>query len=150
MPKITITGNDDDPEEILSKQRQDDFEFFSRHGYKQPKKSSNKKDIEDIKKLISMPTKLDKKTKTSNVSRAMNLIDDIINEPKTKKYKDDIEDIEDIIKEVEKLSKKNPKALKKLVKADKEHLKYHPSEQDKKEAKIDKASLLLSSVRKKK
>jgi hypothetical protein len=55
-----------------------------------------------------------------------------------------MDDVKSIIKEVEKLSKKKPKDLKELVKADKEHIKYHPSEQDKKEAKIDKASLLLS------
>jgi hypothetical protein len=108
------------------------------------KKSSNKKDLEEIKKLITMSPEIKKKTKTSNVSRAMNLLDDIINEPKKKVYKNDMKDVEDIIKEVEKLSKKKPKALKKLVKADKEHIKYHPSEQDKKEAKVDEASLLLS------
>jgi hypothetical protein len=119
-------------------------EILENLGIKPTKKSNNKKDIKDIKKLISMTSELKKKAKTSNVSRAMNLIDDIVNEPKKKKYKDDMKDVEDIIKEVEKLSKKKPKALKKLVKADKEHLKYHPSEQDKKEAKIDEASLLLS------
>jgi len=115
---------------------------------KKPK--SNKKDIEDIKKLISMSPVMKKKAKTSNVSRAMNLIEDVIHEPKSKVYKDDMDSVEEIIKEVEKLSKKKPKDLKKLVKADKVHLKYHPSDQDKKEAKIDEASLLLSSVRKKK
>jgi len=91
-----------------------------------------------------MTTKIKKKNKTSTVSKAMNLIKDVINAPKKKVYKDDMKDVKSIIKEVEKLSKKKPKALKKLVKADKEHLKYHPSEQDIKEAKIDEASLLLS------
>lgn len=109
-----------------------------------PKSKSNKKDIEDIKKMISMTSTLKKKTKTSDVSRAMNLVDDVINAPKTKIYKDDMDDVKSIIKEVSKLSKKKPKELKELVKADKVHLKYHPSEQDKKEAKIDEASLLLS------
>jgi len=107
-------------------------------------KSNNKNDIDDIKKLISMSPKIKKKAKTSNVSRAMNLIEDVINAPKKKVYKDDMNDVKSIIKEVEKLSKKKPSELKKLVKADKVHLKYHPSEQDKKEAKIDEASLLLS------
>jgi hypothetical protein len=74
----------------------------------------------------------------------MNLIEDVIKAPKKKKYKDDMDDVKSIIMEIEKLIKKKPKDLKKLVKADKVHLKYHPSEQDKKEAKIDEASLLLS------
>jgi hypothetical protein len=124
-------------------------EILKNLGIKPPKKS-NKKDIDEIKKMISMTPELKKKTKTSTVTKAMKLIDEVIKAPKKKKYKDDMDDVKSIIKEVEKLSKKKPKALKKLVKADKEHLKYHPSEQDKKEAKIDKASLLISSVRKKK
>jgi hypothetical protein len=125
--------------------REDYLKWAKKYGSK-----SNKKDIDDIKKMISMTPELKKKTKTSAVTKAMKLIDEVIKAPKKKKYKDDMDDVKSIIKEVEKLSKKKPKALKKLVKADKEHLKYHPSEQDKKEAKIDKASLLLSSVKKKK
>lgn len=99
----------------------------------------NKKDIKDIKNLISMSPDKIKKTKLSNITRAVNLVSDMIHQPKMKKYKNDIESVDDIIKEVESLLKAKPKALKKLVKADKEHLKYHPSEQDKKELKIDKA-----------
>ena len=107
-------------------------------------KTSNVSRIMNVIEDVINAHKQNPKLKTSNVSRAMNLLDDVINAPKHKVYKDDSESVEDIIKEVEKLSKKKPKDLKELVKADKVHLKYHPSEQDKKEAKIDKASLLLS------
>jgi hypothetical protein len=97
----------------------------------------------DIKKLINdvskTPNKKSKSSKTLN--KAMDLAFDMARQPKGKKY-DDMEDVEHIIKEVSKLLKAKPSELKKLVKADKEHLKYHPSEQDKKELKMDKDILL--------
>lgn len=105
------------------------------------KKNKIKKDINE---LITTETKTRKKSKTSPLSKTINLVDDIINAPKLKKYKPILSEITDAIEDVDKLLKAKPKALKKLVKADKVHLKYHPSEQDKKEAKIDEASLLLS------
>jgi len=53
-----------------------------------------------------------------------------------------MEDVEHIIKEVYKLLKAKLSEIKKLIKADKEHIKYHPSEQDKKELKMNKDILL--------
>jgi len=46
--------------------------------------------------------------------------------------------------EMDKLLKTPLKGLKKLVKADKEHIKYHPSEQDKNELKMDKKVMQLA------
>lgn len=91
-----------------------------------------------IKKLLKevKSTKIIKpKNGTENISMIMNMVGDISKTPKHKKI--DTEGIKHQIEEVEKLLKASPKALKKLVKADKEHLKYHPSEMDKKELKLD-------------
>ena len=131
------------------KTREDIDKFILDNNIVKQSVSVNKK-IEKLIKEITESSKPKTKLKTSNVSRAMNLIEDVINQPKKKVYKDDMDDVKSIIMEIEKLIKKKPKDLKKLVNADKVHLKYHPSEQDKKEAKIDKASLLLKSPNKKK
>jgi hypothetical protein len=91
-----------------------------------------------IKKLIKEITETEihkPKKGTKNISMIMDLARDISKTPKHKKI--NTEGIEDQIKEVEKLLKAKPKALKKLVKADKEHIKYHPSDMDKKELKLD-------------
>lgn len=123
-----------------------------------PTKSNTQKDIKDlikdikkditkknIKKMIekvsNTPIKESKKSKTLN--KAVNLGFEMLSHPKGKKY-NDIEGVDDTIKEVSKLLKAKPSQLKKLVKADKEHIKYHPSEQDKKELKMDKKVMQLA------
>jgi len=107
------------------------------------KKDNTKKDIKKIlNEVKKTPIKKSKSSKTLN--KVMDLAFEIANQPKSKKYKNDVEDVKHIIKEVSKLLKAKPSKLKKLVKADKEHLKYHPSEQDKKELKMDKKVMQLA------
>ena len=104
------------------------------------KTKKSTKPITDIIKLTKkvLTTKKPKKSSKSNIPEAIELTELITKQPKSKKPKIDTESINDSIKEIDKLLKAPKKALKKLVKADKEHIKYHPSEQDKKELKIDK------------
>ena len=90
--------------------------------------------------MASQPNHV-KSKKSKTLNKAMNLAFEMVNQPKGKKY-DKVEDIEDIIKEVDKISKATKSQKKKLVKADEMHIKYHPSEQDKKELKMDKDILL--------
>lgn len=93
----------------------------------------------DIKKLIKevKNTKIKKvdKSKLNDITNILNLVDDIHKAPEPKKI--EVESIQDTINEVEKLLRTPKKDLKKLIKADKEHLKYHPSQQDYKEMKMD-------------
>lgn len=104
------------------------------------KKDTTKKDIKKmIKEVSSLPIKESKSKK--NLNNAVNLAFEMASQPKSKKY-NEVESIEDIIKEINKISKASKAEKKKLVKAGETHLKYHPSEQDKKELKMDKDILL--------
>ena len=106
-----------------------------------PTKSTQKKDSKTkskVKKLLKevKSTKIPKdKMSTELVSMIFDIVGSVVNEPKTKKFK--TEDVEHQIKEVTKLLKAPKKTLKKLVEADKTHIKYHPSVQDYKEMKMD-------------
>jgi len=103
---------------------------------KPPKKSTSKKDIKKLIKEVK-DTKIKKvgKSKLNDITNILNLVGDIHKKPKTKKI--ETESIKDTINEVDKLLKTPKKGLKKLIKADKEHLKYHPSQQDYKEMRMD-------------
>jgi hypothetical protein len=82
--------------------------------------------------------KIPKKSKSKNISIALDLVERVSKAPKTKKIKEkEIESINESIAEVDKLLKTPKKGLKKLIEADKEHLKFHPSKQDYKEMKMD-------------
>jgi hypothetical protein len=101
-----------------------------------PNKTTTKKDIENlIKEVKNTKTKKIKTSGLKNITNILNLVSDIQKAPKPKKI--ETESIQDTINEVEKLLKTPKKDLKKLIKADKEHLKYHPSQQDYKEMKLD-------------
>lgn len=107
-----------------------------------PKKSKSPKHISkaiDISEMIVNTPKIKKGHKnTDNISMAMDLVEMVHKTPKTKKIsKKEIESINDSIAEIDKLLKTPKKGLKKLIEADKEHLKYHPSKQDYKEMKMD-------------
>jgi hypothetical protein len=107
-----------------------------------PKKSKSPKHISkaiDISEMIFNTPKIKKGRKnTDNISMAIDLVEMVHKTPKSKKISEkDIESINDSIKEIDKLLKTPKKGLKKLLEADKEHLKYHPSKQDYKEMKMD-------------
>jgi hypothetical protein len=80
-----------------------------------------------------------KKINTKNLSKAIEVAELIAKTPKTKKIdtKKSSKEIDDLHAEIDKLLKAPKKDLKKLVEADKEHLKYHPSQQDYKEMRMD-------------
>ena len=102
-------------------------------------KSKLKKDIEDTIKMVES-VKIPKPIKQNkNISKTLEIAELITKTPKIKKMnmKKETESIHDTMAEIDKLLKAPKKDLKKLVKADKEHIKYHPSEQDKKELKMD-------------
>ena len=102
---------------------------------KKPKSTKSiTKTIKQIENITKAP-KTKKLKSTKEISGVLDLVGEISKKPKNKKL--DIESIAHQIAEVEKLLKASPKDLKKLVKADKEHLKYHPSDMDKKELKLD-------------
>lgn len=100
------------------------------------KKMNNKKDIEKLIKEVKN-TKIKKvdNSKLNNITNILNLVGDIRKSHNPKKI--ETESIKDTINEVDKLLKTPKKGLKKLIKADKEHLKYHPSQQDYKEMRMD-------------
>jgi len=100
-------------------------------------KSNMIKEVQDSIKMVDS-IKIPKKVKSKNISTVLDMIERVSKAPKTKKiYDKDIESINDSINEVDKLLKTPKKGLKKLIEADKEHLKYHPSKQDYKEMKMD-------------
>ena len=107
-----------------------------------PKKSKSPKHISkalDISEMIINTPKIKKGRKnTDNISMAMALVEMVHKTPKSKKISEkDIETVNDSIKEIDKLLKTPKKGLKKLIEADKEHLKFHPSKQDYKEMRMD-------------
>jgi hypothetical protein len=131
-------GSSTDYEESMKAQgyqpTRSEVKAYEAQMYDTPKKTTKSK-IEKLLKEIT-ETEIHKPKKgTKNISMIMDLARDISKTPKHKKI--DTEGIDDQIKEVEKLLKAKPKALKKLVKADKEHIKYHPSDMDKKELNLD-------------
>ena len=108
-----------------------------RKAIKASSKKAMIKDIEDSIKMVES-IKVPKKSKSKNISMALDLVEQVSKAPKTKKIKEkEIESINESIAEVEKLLKTPKKGLKKLIEADKEHLKFHPSKQDYKEMKMD-------------
>jgi hypothetical protein len=109
----------------------------------EPKSKSSKSKLKEkiqkqIKEIESVKIPKIKKSKT--IPQMLDIVDMIVKAPKAKKYdiKEESEDLEHTIAEIEKLIKAPKKELKKLVKADEMHLKYHPSEMDMKEYKLDK------------
>ena len=101
-----------------------------------PNKSTTKKDIKKLlKEVKNTKIKNVDNSKLKNINNILNLVGDIHKAPKIKKI--ETESIQDTINEVEKLLKTPKKDLKKLIEADKVHLKYHPSQQDYKEMKMD-------------
>ena len=113
------------------------YEMKKNKKNKKTSKSKLKKEIEDSIKLVES-IKIPKKVKSKNISMALGMVEHVSNAPKTKKIKEkEIESINDSIAEIDKLLKTPKKGLKKLIEADKEHLKYHPSKQDYKEMKMD-------------
>jgi hypothetical protein len=112
--------------------------WFDDYPKKKESKTANK-----IKKLIDQvdKTKILDKTENKNknsIQSIMDMVSSLIKQPKQKQYPD----IEESVSEMNKLLNAPKKSLKKLVKADKEHIKYHPSKQDKEELKLDKDILL--------
>jgi hypothetical protein len=115
---------------------EDELKEFEINVGPKKKKSTTKKDIKKlIKEVKNTKTKKIDTSKIKHINDILNLVSDINKAPKMKKM--DTESIQHQINEVEKLLKSKPKALKKLVNADKEHIKYHPSKMDKEELKLD-------------
>jgi len=111
-------------------------DFFSQN----EKSGKSKKElISDIGKTIKdmESVKIKKAKKSTAIPQMLEVAEMIVKAPKTKKIEYNKE-IDDSIAEIDKLLKATKPEIKKLVEADKEHLKYHPSEQDKKEYKLDK------------
>jgi hypothetical protein len=105
--------------------------------YNKPKsnvKMDIKKQIENIES-VQIPKK---KSPNKNISKVIEIAQMMANAPKKFDLKKATKDVDDSIAEIDKLLKAPKKEIKKLVKADTMHLKYHPSEQDKKEFKLDK------------
>jgi hypothetical protein len=100
------------------------------------KSTLKSKIIKFINEIESSSNKIPKNKVNNNlVSMIFDLVEDVTKAPKTKSI--ETESVKDQIKEIEKLLKTPKKTLKKLIEADKLHLKYHPSEQDYKEMKMD-------------
>jgi hypothetical protein len=118
MPNIKGKWNDPEHQKHLMKQYEGEFEDIIKS--KKPSKTKPKKTKADMIKEVNEAIKFAESIKV----------------PKSNKQP--IKEIDDTIAEIEKLLKAPKKDLKKLVKADKEHIKYHPSKQDKEEMKLDK------------
>jgi hypothetical protein len=99
----------------------------------------NEDTIKEIKKMITELKNIKFKEYDENKNKLrneiINLASEIFKSPKHVPI--ETESVQKQIDEVEKLLKANVPSLKKLVKADKEHLKYHPSDMDKEELKLD-------------
>jgi DNA-binding transcriptional MerR regulator len=122
-PKLSLVYNDDDVFQTFTYNEKELLEYgFSMDHIKSIMKALKKDLVSFENSSVSI----------SSVFRSL--------ESQPKKY---MKEVEESIKEVEKI-KPNTKELKELVKADKQHIKYHPSEKDKQELKADEASLLLS------
>lgn len=122
-PKLSLVYKDDDTSQTFTYSEKELLDYgFSMDHLKSIMKALKKELVSFEKSAVTI----------TSVFKALE------NQPKKV-----MKEIEESIKEVEKLKPTTYK-LKKLVKADKEHLKYHPSEQDKQELKADEASLLLS------
>jgi len=104
--------------------------------YDKPKKESKTKSkIEKLLKEVKS-TKIPKEKKDNElISMIFDIIQDTVKNPKSKKI--ETESVNKQIKEITKLLKAPKKTVKKLIEADKLHLKYHPSEQDYKEMRMD-------------
>jgi len=118
-----------------------DVDKFLNIDSKPEKKES--KTANNIKDLISKVEKTKSSEPPNNkhvnsIKSIMDLVGSLIDQPKQKQYPD----INESINEMNKLLKTPKNKLKKLVKADEEHIKYHPSKQDKEELKMDKDILL--------
>ena len=100
------------------------------------KKDSTKRKIKGIIHDVETSNKPTKKSKAKKTSSIINIVDTIQGIKKRKKP--DMSEVYESMAEMDKLLKTPLKGLKKLVKADKEHIKYNPSEQDKNELKMDK------------
>ena len=98
------------------------------------KNSKTKSKVEKLLKEVRS-TKIPKNVKTNLVSMLVDIVEDVSKAPKTKGI--ETESVNEQIKEIEKVLKAPKKTVKKLIDADKLHIKYHPSEQDKKEMKMD-------------
>jgi acetolactate synthase small subunit len=101
---------------------------------KPKKESKTKSKVEKLLKEVKS-TKIPKNVKTNLVSMLVDIVEDVSKAPKTKGI--ETESVNEQIKEIEKVLKAPKKTVKKLIEADKLHLKYHPSEQDYKEMKMD-------------
>jgi hypothetical protein len=97
----------------------------------------NNKSKSKIDKLLKKVenTNIPKEVKTNLVSMLFDIVGSVINAPKTKDI--ETESVKQKFNEVEKVLKAPKKTVKKLVEADKLHVKYHPSEQDYKEMRMD-------------
>lgn len=101
-------------------------------------KSNVKMDIQkEIEKFESIKIPKIKKP-NKNISKMIDMVQMVASAPKKFDIKKATKDVDDSIAEINKLLKAPKKEIKKLVKADTMHIKYHPSEQDKKEFKLDK------------
>jgi len=106
------------------------------------KKDSTKRKIKGIIHDVKASVKPPKKSKSKKLSSVINIVDTIQGIKKRKKP--DFSEVYETMNEMDKLLKTPLKGLKKLVKADKEHIKYHPSEQDKNELKMDEKVMQLA------
>jgi len=136
MVRITNT-----PIEVLDKLRMKQ-EVTSRYAPEKEVKSKKSKLKDKIQKQINKTesVKIPKIKKSKTIPQMLDVVEMIVKTPKLSKIekKQYTKEIDDNIAEIEKLLKAPKKELKKLVKADELHLKYHPSEMDKKEYKLDK------------
>jgi hypothetical protein len=106
------------------------------------KKDTTKRKVKDIIHDVEASVKPTKKSKAKKLSSVIKIADTIQGIKKRKKS--DMSEVTDTMNEMDKLLKTPLKGLKKLVKADKEHIKYHPSEQDKNELKMDKKVMQMA------
>lgn len=130
MPNIVGNRNDPKRQKHLEEQflgQLLDLENDRRKNPKKQSKSKLKKDIEDSIKLVES-IKIPKKTKSKNLSKAIEITELIAKTPKTKKINSS---------KVNKEIQESIDLIDKLIKADKTHLKYHPSKEDAKELKSD-------------
>jgi hypothetical protein len=105
-------------------------------------KDSTKRKIKRVIHDVEASVKPTKKSKAKKTSSIINIVDTIQGIKKSKKY--DMSEVKETMNEVSKLLKTPYKKLKKLVAADKEHIKYHPSKIDKDELKLDKKVMQLA------
>ena len=125
-------------DQLSSEPTTKNINYFKKLEKSKSSKAKLIKDVDDTLKMIES-IKIPKKTKSKDLSKVISITEMMVKTPKTKKINTmkASKEIDDIHAEIDKLLKAPKKDLKKLVQADKEHLKYHPSKQDYKEMKMD-------------